>query len=124
MVLSEALKAHAGITETVAFVGLGHKFQIWEPERFRAQLAEATEKVRALKAGSAPGWRRETRKEHGNDGGRGTGHGVAGGPAPHIPVLARPALDLSRPARRRRLRRRHVRRRRHTRLILGAADAA
>jgi MraZ protein len=33
----------------VAFVGLGHKFQIWEPERFRAQLAEATEKVRALK---------------------------------------------------------------------------
>jgi len=31
------------------FVGLGHKFQIWEPSRFRAQLAEATEKVRALK---------------------------------------------------------------------------
>ena len=29
--------------------GLGHKFQIWEPERFRAQLAEATEKVRALR---------------------------------------------------------------------------
>ena len=29
--------------------GLGHKFQIWEPGRFRAQLAEATEKVRALK---------------------------------------------------------------------------
>ena len=35
--------------ENIAFVGLGHKFQIWEPERFRAQLAEATEKVRALK---------------------------------------------------------------------------
>lgn len=47
--LSEALKRHAGITEAVAFVGLGHKFQIWEPGRFRNELAEATEKVRALK---------------------------------------------------------------------------
>ena len=47
--LSEALMAHAGIGETVAFAGLGHKFQIWEPDRFRAQLAEATGKVRALK---------------------------------------------------------------------------
>ena len=49
VVLSEALLAHAGIQGSVAFVGLGHKFQIWEPDRFRAQLAEATEKVRALK---------------------------------------------------------------------------
>jgi MraZ protein len=49
VVLSESLKAHAGITDEVAFAGLGHKFQIWEPKRFRAQLAEATEKVRALK---------------------------------------------------------------------------
>src|SRR5712691_797668 len=49
VILSDPLKAHAGIAEAVAFVGLGHKFQIWEPERFRAQLAEATGKVRALK---------------------------------------------------------------------------
>ena len=49
VILSESLKTHAGIAEVVAFVGLGHKFQIWEPERFRAQLAEATEKVRAVK---------------------------------------------------------------------------
>jgi MraZ protein len=49
VILSETLKTHAGIAEAVAFVGLGHKFQIWEPDRFRAQLAEATEKVRALK---------------------------------------------------------------------------
>jgi MraZ protein len=48
-ILSEALKGHAEIGDAVAFVGLGHKFQIWEPERFRAQLAEATGKVRALK---------------------------------------------------------------------------
>jgi MraZ protein len=47
--LTEALKQHAGVTDAVAFVGLGHKFQIWEPGRLRAQLAEASEKVRALK---------------------------------------------------------------------------
>ena len=49
VILSEPLKSHAGITDAVAFAGLGHKFQIWEPGRFRAELAEATEKVRALK---------------------------------------------------------------------------
>jgi len=48
--LPEHLKSHAGISDSVAFVGLGHKFQIWEPGRFRSELAEATEKVRALKA--------------------------------------------------------------------------
>ncbi len=49
VVLSESLKHHAAITDAVAFVGLGHKFQIWEPGRFRTELAEATQKVRALK---------------------------------------------------------------------------
>ena len=49
VVLTEALKSHAGIADAAAFVGLGHKFQIWEPERFRAELAEATAKVRALR---------------------------------------------------------------------------
>jgi MraZ protein len=47
--LSEALKAHAAIGDAVSFVGLGHKFQIWEPGRFRSELAEATAKVRAFK---------------------------------------------------------------------------
>ena len=47
--LTDSLKAHAAIADTVSFVGLGHKFQIWEPGRFRAELAEATEKVRAFK---------------------------------------------------------------------------
>ena len=48
VVLTDAHKAHAGINETVIFVGLGHKFRIWEPGRFRAELAEATDKVRAF----------------------------------------------------------------------------
>jgi MraZ protein len=50
MMLSINLRRHAGITEAVTFVGLGHKFQIWEPGRFQNELAEATDKVRALKA--------------------------------------------------------------------------
>ena len=50
MSLPDELKSHAGIADAVAFAGLGHKFQIWEPGRFRAELAEATDKVRAFKA--------------------------------------------------------------------------
>lgn len=49
VVLSDNLKRHAGITDAVAFVGLGQKFQIWEPGRFQKELAEATQKVRELK---------------------------------------------------------------------------
>ena len=49
VMLSESLKMHAGITEAAVFVGLGHKFRIWEPGRFRAELTEATDKVRAFK---------------------------------------------------------------------------
>jgi MraZ protein len=47
--LTETLKDHAGITDAVAFVGLGHKFQIWEPAAFRRHLDEARRKVRDLK---------------------------------------------------------------------------
>jgi len=50
VMLTDTLKLHAGITDAVTFVGLGHKFRIWEPSRFRAELAEATDKVRAFKA--------------------------------------------------------------------------
>ena len=49
VMLTSHFKDYAGITDSVAFVGLGHKFQIWEPGRFRSELAEATDKVRALK---------------------------------------------------------------------------
>jgi MraZ protein len=47
--LTESAKAHAGIAEAVTFVGLGPKFQIWDPERFRAHLHEGREKVRELR---------------------------------------------------------------------------
>jgi MraZ protein len=63
VILNERLRTHAGIASAVAFVGLGHKFQIWEPERLRAQLAEATETVRALK--QQLGSRRAAQDAHG-----------------------------------------------------------
>ncbi|MCC6946546.1 MAG: division/cell wall cluster transcriptional repressor MraZ [Bradyrhizobiaceae bacterium] len=49
IILTERLKTLAHIGEQVAFVGLGHKFQIWEPERFYTFLEEASEKVQALR---------------------------------------------------------------------------
>jgi MraZ protein len=49
VILTESVKGHAGIADAVTFVGLGHKFQIWEPERFRAHLEEARAKVREMK---------------------------------------------------------------------------
>jgi MraZ protein len=51
--LTEELKAHAGIRDAVTFVGLGQKFQIWEPDRFRAHLAKATAALRANTKGSS-----------------------------------------------------------------------
>ena len=56
MTLSEALKSHAGIGDAVTFVGHGHKFQIWEPERFRAHLDTARTRLRDVKRslGSLP----------------------------------------------------------------------
>ena len=47
--LSEELREHAGITDRIAFVGLGDKFQLWEPTRFEAHFRQAREKVRDLR---------------------------------------------------------------------------
>lgn len=49
VILTETVKAYAGIDTDVAFVGQGHKFQIWEPNRFRAHLEEARNRVRDLR---------------------------------------------------------------------------
>jgi len=46
VVLPEELRAHAGIADEATFVGLGEKFQIWEPKAFEAFRAEALEKAR------------------------------------------------------------------------------
>ena len=49
IVLPEKLRAHAGIGAEVAFVGLGEKFQMWEPGRFEARRARARQKVDELR---------------------------------------------------------------------------
>ncbi len=48
-ILTESLKTYAAISNEVTFVGHGHKFQIWEPSRFRAHLEEARNRVRDLR---------------------------------------------------------------------------
>jgi MraZ protein len=45
IVLPEALRAHAGLDAAVTFVGLGDKFQMWEPGRFEQRRREARSKV-------------------------------------------------------------------------------
>ena len=54
--LTESVKTHAKLADAVTFVGVGHKFQIWEPGRFRAHLEEARIRVRNLRIqlGSGP----------------------------------------------------------------------
>jgi len=49
IILTESLKSFAGIRDQVTFVGHGHKFQIWEPETFRAHLDAARAKARDLR---------------------------------------------------------------------------
>lgn len=48
-ILPERLREHAGITSHITFVGLGEKFQLWEPKHFDAHMAEARDKVRGLR---------------------------------------------------------------------------
>jgi MraZ protein len=47
IVLPDPLIAHAGLHETVVFMGLGRIFQIWEPEAANRRRAEARERARA-----------------------------------------------------------------------------
>lgn len=49
VILNDGMKARVSITNEVTFVGQGHKFQIWEPGRFRAHLEEARNRVRNLR---------------------------------------------------------------------------
>jgi MraZ protein len=57
VILTEALKAHAGISDKVTFVGQGYKFQIWEPDRFAAYREEAKNRLRDIRKRLGPGHR-------------------------------------------------------------------
>ena len=41
VILSETIKAVAGITDTVVFVGQGYKFRMWQPEQYEIYRKEA-----------------------------------------------------------------------------------
>lgn len=49
IVLPQRLRDVVGLTTMVTFVGLGDKFQIWEPGQFEAARQEARGKVRDLR---------------------------------------------------------------------------
>jgi transcriptional regulator MraZ len=46
IVLPDSLISHAGLSETVVFMGLGRIFQIWEPAAAEQRRAEARERAR------------------------------------------------------------------------------
>ena len=49
IVLPERLRRAAGISNQVTFVGLGDKFQMWEPAKFETQFKEGRKKLSDLK---------------------------------------------------------------------------
>ncbi len=49
MVLSERMREITGVNDQVAFVGHGHKFQIWEPSRFADHYAQSRDKLRVMR---------------------------------------------------------------------------
>lgn len=53
MMISDMIREHTGLSDHVTFAGLGYKFQIWEPERFREHRAEAAKRALAMLSGQA-----------------------------------------------------------------------
>lgn len=47
--VTDFIREHTGITTDAAFVGRGHFFQIWEPERFSAYRAQARARLLELR---------------------------------------------------------------------------
>jgi MraZ protein len=48
-ILPKRLREHAGIADTAIFVGLGNKFQIWEPSAYNKFRESAREQALALR---------------------------------------------------------------------------
>ncbi len=47
IMLPDSLMQHAGLTDTVLFMGLGRIFQIWEPQAGHRFIADARERARS-----------------------------------------------------------------------------
>ena len=67
IVLPEQLRSHAGISGQVTFVGLGDKFQIWQPERFEERRRQARDKVHEHRRLFGAGSRRHLDEGNGGD---------------------------------------------------------
>lgn len=61
--LSDSLKAYAELGDEITFVGLGAKFQIWEPERFRAHLEGARSRLREVRQSLGSRWQERNSPE-------------------------------------------------------------
>ena len=93
VVLTETLKAHAGITDAATFVGLGHKFRnLGTQPLSRGTRGGHREGPRVQAGAGDPDGGGKTARSTGMTAGSGS-NAVAGGPARHIPVLARLAID-------------------------------
>jgi MraZ protein len=53
--LPDEFISHAGITDRVTFVGMGRKFQIWDPENFAPVEQARIERARAARMGNTQG---------------------------------------------------------------------
>ncbi len=69
--LPESLRSHAGLTTQVTFVGLGDKFQMWEPVRFAERRERAREKVQHTRKLFGAGSRQASSEDDGSEGARG-----------------------------------------------------
>jgi MraZ protein len=69
--LPENLRAHASLTTQVTFVGLGDKFQMWEPGHFANRRERAREKVHHTRKLFGAGNRHSLSEDDGDEGARG-----------------------------------------------------
>jgi MraZ protein len=47
-VVTDMMRSHAGISDTIVFVGLDHKFQVWSPERFAGRQTAAAAQMQSV----------------------------------------------------------------------------
>ena len=65
--LPKRLREFSGITDKVTFVGLGDKFQVWQPEKFELHRARARQKVKELRKLFGAGNRLQGGSERGQE---------------------------------------------------------
>ena len=51
--VTDFIREHTGITDQVAFVGRGHFFQMWEPERLKTYRDGVRQRLRAMREAAA-----------------------------------------------------------------------